>query len=120
MEKLFRLGHEPALTMGNAKAIDVLVLRKDGKKVEVSVKAIRGGGKWGLPIEDESKRRDRVYVLLHYSDFEDPAAAVNVFVVPAPEAEHLKERWFAKKAIYCSNFERRKRLEKYRDAWHLV
>jgi hypothetical protein len=61
-----------------------------------------------------------VYVLLHYSHFEDPAAPVNVYVVPAPDAEKLKEPWFQKRAIYCSNAARRKRLEKYRDAWNLI
>ena len=40
MEKLFRLGHEPARTMGNAKSIESLVRRNDGSLREVSVKAL--------------------------------------------------------------------------------
>ena len=59
MEKLFRLGHEPALTLGNAKSIDVLVRRSDGTLREVSVKAIRGGGRWGVASADESAANTR-------------------------------------------------------------
>jgi Holliday junction resolvasome RuvABC endonuclease subunit len=121
MEKLFRLGHEPALTLGTAKSVDILVRKKNGTKVEVSVKAIAGGGKWGVSSENESQCKDRVYVLLYYKDFDDPNAAVDAFVIPACEAQSLKEPWLGSRvAVYCSNSISRARLEKYRDAWQLV
>jgi hypothetical protein len=120
MEKLFRLGHEPALTLGNAKSIDVLVRRSDGTLREVSVKAIRGGGKWGVASEDESAAKTRVYVLLLYRDFDNPKADVDVFVIPARDVQRLKEPWFKGHAIYCSNAVSRDAIEKYRDAWHHI
>jgi hypothetical protein len=46
MEKLYRLGPQSALMMGNAKSIDILVRTALGKVREISVKAIRSGGKW--------------------------------------------------------------------------
>ena len=52
MERLFRLGHEPALTLGNAKSIDVIVRTKSGNLKTVSVKALRGGGKWPVDKDD--------------------------------------------------------------------
>ena len=73
--------------MGNAKSIDILVRTALGKVREISVKAIRSGGKWGIDIDDVSRRADLVYVLLHDRDFEDPTAAPDVFVVPARAAE---------------------------------
>ncbi len=120
MEKLFRLGHEPALTLGNAKSIDVLVRKADGTLREISVKAIRGGGKWGVSSADESRETARVYVFLLYRDFDDPRADVDVFVVPARDVHRMKEPWFKGHALYCSNKESRARLEKYRDAWQHV
>lgn len=117
MEKLYRLGHQPALTMGNAKSIDILVRTATGKVREISVKAIRGGGKWGIDGDDVSRRANLIYVLLHYHDFEEPTAAPDVFVVPARAAEAMKDRWFEGWAIYCSNPDHRKKLERFRDAW---
>jgi len=47
MEQLFRRGHLPALTLGNAKTVDIFVKTTNGT-YQVSVKSIRGGGKWGV------------------------------------------------------------------------
>ncbi len=120
MEKLFRLGHEPALTLGNAKHIDVLVRKADGTVREVSVKAIRSGGKWGVSSADESRADSRVYVFLWYRDFGEPKADVDVYVVPARDVQRLKSPWLGRHALYCSNQTSRKRLEKYRDAWSYI
>ena len=69
MELLFRLEHEPALTLGNAKSIDILTRSPNGNLYEVSVKAMRGGGKWGIGTQDYSKEKNLVFVLLHYKKF---------------------------------------------------
>ena len=69
---------------------------------------------------DHVRRADLVYVLLHDRDFEDPTAAPDVFVVPARAAEALKERWFEGSAIYCSNPDHRKKLERFRDDWKSI
>lgn len=117
MHVLYRLGHQPALTLGKAKSIDILVRTASGRLVEVSVKAVRGGGKWGVGADDLSRRPRLVFVFLHFSAFEDPSACPEAFVVPAADVEKLKEKWFEAYAVYFSNGERRARLERYRDAW---
>jgi hypothetical protein len=117
MEKLFRLGHEPALTMGNAKSIDILVRKPDGALREISVKAVCGGGKWGVSSDDESGCKNRIYVLLIYRDFDDLKGAVDVFVVPAPKLQSLKAPWFKGQGVYYSDKQTLSVLEKYRDAW---
>jgi hypothetical protein len=120
MEKLYRLGYEPALTLGNAKSVDIFVRRTDGRQREISVKAISGGGKWPVSAENEARMPDRIYVLLLYRNFSDPSAQAECWVIPAPVAQRLKDRWFKKKAIYCSNKQNRARLAKYKDAWALI
>jgi len=117
MEKLFRLGYEASLTMGNAKSIDVLAKSPTGQLYEISVKSIRGGGKWGIGKEDVSKRKNLVYVLLYYRDFSSIETQPAVWVIPAADAQKIKEPWFENFAIYCSNKKRRTKLEKYKDAW---
>ena len=84
MESLYRLGHEPALTLGNAKSIDILTRSPKGNHYEISVKAIHGGGKWGIGKKDEdySNRKNLVFVLLHYKQFKDLSELPIVRVIP--------------------------------------
>lgn len=121
MERLFRLGHEPALTLGNAKTIDIIVRTKRGKVRTVSVKSIRGGGKWPVDAEDVSGKRELVYVLLLYRGFEDVTTNPEVFVMPARDVQKLKRPWFNKQAVYYSHRKHAPRnLERYRNAWKYI
>lgn len=117
MEKLYRLGHQPALTVGKAKSIDILVKTKSGLLYEISVKSVRGGGKWGVPSADLSGRANMLFVFLRYKDFEHVETEPDIFVVPAPDVEALKERWFEGCAVYYTPKSKLAALEKYRGAW---
>jgi hypothetical protein len=64
METLYRLGYQPSLTLGNAKSIDILVETHTKRLFEVSVKAVRGGGKWGVGTENLARRKNLIFVLL--------------------------------------------------------
>ena len=120
MEKLFRLGYEASLTMGNAKSIDILTKSPSGKLYEVSVKAIQGGGKWGIGKEDVSKRKNLVYVLLLYKKFTSIETHPEIWVIPAAIAQKIKNPWLNNSyAIYCSNKEQRAIIEKYKNAWEI-
>jgi hypothetical protein len=92
--------------------------RKKRRLLEVSVKAVRGGGKWGVGTEDLSGRENRIFVLLHFTAFEDVTRQPDVFVIPAQDVEQLKESWFEQYAVYFSNAQRRAPLEQYRNAWN--
>jgi hypothetical protein len=89
MEKLYRLGHQPALTIGKAKSIDILVRTTKGNLYEVSVKAVCGGGKWPVGTDDHSLHPNRVFVFLHYRSFGEIYSNPDVFVVPAIEVEKM-------------------------------
>lgn len=118
LEKLFRLGHEATLTFGNAKSIDILTKSPSGKLYQVSVKAIRGGGKWAIGKQDYSKQNNLVFVLLHFKKFGDVKEQPDIFIIPCRDAEKLKQPWLGGVyAVYCSNKEHREMIEKYRNAW---
>lgn len=121
MERLFRLGHEPALTLGNAKSIDIIVRTKSGRLKTVSVKAVRGGGKWPVDKDDISHEQDLIFVLLLYKDFENVITDPEVWVMPAPEVQARKNPWFEKAAIYYSHKEHTPNdLKDFKNAWRYI
>jgi hypothetical protein len=121
MERLFRLGHEPALTLGNAKSIDILVLTKNGVQKKISVKAVCGGGKWGVDNREVSTENNMIYVFLIYKNFEDVTTDPEVWIMPANEVEKRKKPWFEGSAIYYSHKENTpKDLAEFKNAWHYI
>jgi hypothetical protein len=120
MELLFRLGHEPALTLGNAKSVDILTRSPQGNLYAVSVKAMRGGGKWGIGNQDYSKEKSLVFVLLHYKKFSDLSELPEIWVVPGVSAEKIKRLWHKQFGLYIYK-EHAHELYPYKDAWkHLA
>lgn len=121
MERLFRQGYEPALTLGNAKSIDILAYNPETKKTKaISVKAVRNGGKWGVGSEDYSTQDDLVFVFLRYRSFDDLTSNPDVYVIPAPIVEELKGGWLnGASALYYSGANA-PNLDGFKDAWHLV
>ena len=121
MERLFRLGHEPALTLGNAKHIDILVETKSGRIKTVSVKAVRAGGKWPVGKSDLSHKSNMVFIFLLYKKFSDARTDPEVWVMPAKDVEARKRKWMDGHGIYYSHANLGvPDLETYRDAWHHV
>ena len=120
MEKLFRLGHQASLTLGNAKTVDIFTKSPSGKIYQVSVKAIRGGGKWGVGITDYSPEVSLIFVLLHYAAFDNLQTHPGVWVVPARDVMRLRRPWIGGAyAVYCGSKAEQASIEQYKDAWHL-
>jgi hypothetical protein len=121
MERLFRLGHEPALTLGNAKSIDIIVRTNNGKLKTISVKSARGGGKWGVEKYDLTTRDDLVFVFLLYKTFEDVKSDPQVWIMSAADVEKRKRPWFEKSAIYYSHrIQTPADLDDFKNAWHVI
>lgn len=116
IELLFRRGHEASLTLGNAKTVDIFTRSLRGNTHRVSVKANRGGGKWGIGQDDFSCASDLVFVLLLYKDFDDLERLPEVWVVPAVDAERIKRPWYDQFALYSYKAVA-DLLEPYRNAW---
>lgn len=120
MERLYRLGHQPALTLGNAKSIDILVASRTARLYELSVKAGRRATKWPVDGADQRTGGQRIFVFVNYPSFEDLTAEAEVYVVPAEDVQRLKRPWQGGFAVYCSNAAQRAELQPYRDAWQTI
>ncbi len=95
MSQLFRLGISPALTLGNSKGIDILLKASDDQILMLEVKTIKGGGKWpvGRTGEIFSTQVNKFHILLHYKNFAELDQLPEVFVIPTPDLEGLKDQW---------------------------
>ncbi|MDA1049702.1 MAG: hypothetical protein O3C40_04370 [Planctomycetota bacterium] len=61
--ELCRMGYSVGMTIGNAKAIDILV-EKDGRMIPVQVKAIKEKKSVGWPMMKDKVRQDVMYVFV--------------------------------------------------------
>ncbi|NLH40167.1 MAG: hypothetical protein GX445_08935 [Elusimicrobia bacterium] len=122
MEKLYQLGYEPALTIGNAKSVDIFVKNKSNQLFAVSVKSVRKStGKWVIGTrENILKSKKIIYIFLKYNNFEDIKDPPEVFVIPAKNVEQLKEKWLNNQyAIYFSPQQNLKKINCYKNKWGL-
>jgi hypothetical protein len=88
--KLFKRGYQASVTLGNAKAIDVLVHNPEtGKSFNVQVKTLRK--KNCFPMRRESLAPERIYVFIVLNDFDK---AEEFYVVPGREILKDLDRFF--------------------------
>jgi hypothetical protein len=87
--ELYRLGYSVGMTIGNAKAIDVLV-EKDGRMIPVQVKAIRDKKSVGWPMMKDRVRDDVVYVFVLLNQ---PGTKPDYFIACGAEARSMVKQY---------------------------
>jgi len=121
MSVLYRLGMDANLTLGNKKAVDIVVVLAPGDTITIDVKAVAGSVDWLVGSTISSPRERHFVVLLSYEGKfgridEMPKAWV------LPHAEFLSLIKTAKPPSimrYVSRAQVRK-LEHRKDAWELL
>lgn len=118
---LHRMGLDANLTLGNKKAVDIVVVRRAGHAVTIDVKAVAGKFDWPMGNVPASPRPNHFVVLLTYDGkFGDVRSLPRAWVFP--HAALLKLVRSAKppsKMRYVSRSEVTK-LSKYENAWGLI
>lgn len=118
---LYRLGCDAHLTLGNKKAVDIVVVRGPGDAVTLDVKAVVGKTDW-LAGSPEAVARPRHFVPLMTYDggFARISTVPRAWVLPhdvylrlvKAAASPSKMRYLSRKQVTG--------LTEYRDAWHLI
>ncbi len=112
--ELAKRGYSVALTMGNAKAVD-LFAEREGQAISIQVKAIahkRNNG-WPLPFEKTKIINGVIYVCVVLNEIGEPPT---YYVLPPEEVRQLGD-WFSTRAILYIG---RLRGSEFREAWHLI
>ena len=89
LSMLYRLGFDASLTLGNKKAVDIVVVRNSGDVVTVDVKGLAGTTSW--PV-DNVKKIARNHFLIFVSflgKMNNHAVQPEVYIVPSKSLSPL-------------------------------
>lgn len=117
-----RLGLDASLTLGNKKAVDIVVVRQAGSAATIDVKAVAGKFDWPMSNVPVAPRVNHFVVLLTYdAKFGDLTYLPRAWVVPHAELLKLvKSAKAPSKMKYLSRSDVLTKLAHYQDAWTLI
>ena len=116
LSMLYRMGIEANLTLGNRKAVDIVVTRAAGDVVTIDVKGIKGRTSW--PINDRYRARSHYYVFVSFlGRITDPNMLPEIYVVPSISIPRLKYRNQRSGREFIQLRRLRPRAGRYRDNW---
>ena len=107
--ELYRLGYSMGMTIGNAKAIDILV-EKDGRMVPVQVKAIRDRKSVGWPMMRNGVKRGVMYVFVLLNN---PGMRPDYFIATSKETKSKVKQYKTRGIIYLSSLKPLKYVERW-------
>jgi hypothetical protein len=110
--ELYRRGYSVAMTLGNAKAID-LFAEHDARTVNVQVKAIRNKKSIGWPLMRDAIKDNIVYVLICLND---PGTPPEYFICTSAEARERTKQYRTRGIIDLS----RVRSSQYHERWDKI
>jgi len=119
LSMLHRQGIAATLTLGNKKAVDIVVVPRLGKPVTIDVKGL--AGKTGWPVDNLKAGRTGHFIVFvcFLAKIEDPSVVPEVYVVPST---HLRGLIYkapgGRRVVHLSRL--REKAQRYRDAWKLL
>lgn len=113
---LHRLGISANLTLGNQKAVDIVVTTSSGDVITIDVKGIKGKTSW--PINDRVSSRSHYYAFVSFlGKIEDPSVLPEVYVVPSTSIGRLKAVHEKSGREFVQLRRLRPKSKRYRDNW---
>jgi hypothetical protein len=117
---LHRLGFSATLTLGNKKAVDIVVARDAGDAVTIDVKGLAGKTNWPVDNLPKPKRNHFIAFVSFLGKIEDPSVQPEVYLVPSTSVPRLVYRNPKGNRRVIQLHRARKRWQKYRNAWALL
>jgi hypothetical protein len=117
---LHRLGFHASLTLGNRKAIDIVV-ETETRTLSIDVKGMASRTNWPLDNFESENRPNHFIALVSFNNkIRDPSAVPTVFLVPArdvPTFFYTNPKGNRRTIPFRTM---RDKGQKYRDAWHFL
>lgn len=88
LSMLYRLGVNAFISLGNKKAIDIVIKSKGGKSLTVDVKAVRGYS--SIVVNNVKPASNHFIVAVVYKNaFDDPKVLPDFYIIPSKEIPKL-------------------------------
>ena len=117
---LHRLGAEATLTLGNRKAIDIVIVQGAGRAITIDVKGV--AGKWDWPADNirrpANAARHFIVLVSFEGRFGIPDERPSVWVVPYAKIGGFTKQYRGRRNISRARI--KDRGSAYRDAWTLL
>ena len=118
LSMLYRLGADASLTLGNKKAVDIIVV-KDGTTTTVDVKGLAGPYDWPADNIRVLAGTDHFYVLVSFEGkIADPSYQPSVWVIPADELSQFIREYKTRSVI--SRADVKSKGTNFLHAWSLI
>lgn len=115
LSMLYRRKAEAFLSMGNKKAVDILILQEDGTYIEVDVKSVLRSS--SVPVDNiEAKDNRFVVFVLYCGNFENIEILPEFYIVPSKEV--VATCYHSPQGL--KRIHPRKHIAGYRDRWDLI
>lgn len=118
LSMLYRLGIDASLTLGNKKAVDILIANDDGSITTVEVKGVANQYDW--PADNIYKIHERhFYVLVCFNGkISDPLSLPSIWVLPSNSINEFKKTYETRSVISRSLI--KSKGNQYLNAWELM
>ena len=100
LSMLHRLGADAALTLGNKKAVDIIVANEDGTVTTIDVKGLEKRYDW--PFDDRKlvQKTQHFYILVCFDGkITDPLSPPSVWIIPAGELAQFIHKYRTRTVI---------------------
>lgn len=82
---LYRLGLNAYLTVGNKKAVDIIIGEKSGELVTIDVKGLAGKTGWPVDNVKRAKQRHFIVFVCFRGEIDRPESVPEAFIIPSRE-----------------------------------
>lgn len=118
LSMLHRIGADAALTLGNKKAVDIIVA-SGGRTLTIDVKGLEGRYDWPADNTYELKGTQHFYILISFEGkIADPHSLPSAWIIPANKLGQFIRKYKTRTVI--SRAEVKSKGQDYLHAWSLI
>ena len=100
LSALYRLGTDAHLTLGNKKAIDIVITKDSEIVFTIEVKGVADQYDWPADNIKELEKPNHVYVLICFEKtIQDPSVTPRVWVIPSPKMRDFLVQYKSRSVI---------------------
>ncbi len=119
LSMLHRLGIDASLTLGNKKAVDIIVVNENKTFTTIDVKGVAGKYDWPADNIHEFENTNHFYVLVSYeNEISNPLTLPSVWIIPSNDLKQFIIEYKTRKDVQRSRM--MTEGQKYLHAWSLL